>query len=123
MRAHIVVRDSSGQVIAALADKIKRPHNVDCLEMMAARRAVRFAHGLAYNSVILRAILKSFSFSHIARQGNTIVQRACLSFPLLVWMENVPSDIDSLVISDFSGLLTIGTDYSHNPAILSCNLS
>ena len=50
---------------------------------------------------------RSFSFSHIARQGNTVVhaldQIACLSFPLLVWMEDVLSDIDSLVISDFSG--------------------
>ena len=27
----IVVRNSLGQVIAALAEKIKRPHNMDCL--------------------------------------------------------------------------------------------
>ena len=38
----IVVRDSSVQVITALAKKIRKPYNVDCLEMMAARRAVAF---------------------------------------------------------------------------------
>ena len=41
----VVVRNSAGQVLAALAEKIKnkKPHNVDCLEMTAARRAVIFA--------------------------------------------------------------------------------
>ena len=38
----VVVRDSSGQVLAALAKK-KKPHNVECLEMMAMRRVVIFA--------------------------------------------------------------------------------
>ena len=35
----VVVRNSAGQVLAALAEKIKnkKPHNVDCLEMTAAR--------------------------------------------------------------------------------------
>ena len=39
----VVVRDSSGQVLAALAKKKKKPHNVECLEMMAMRRVVIFA--------------------------------------------------------------------------------
>ena len=51
--------------------------------------------------------LRSLSFAHIVRQGNSVAhalaQRVCLSFPLLVWMEDVPSDIDSFVIADFSG--------------------
>ena len=38
----VVVRDSSVQVITVLAEKIRKPYNVDCLEMMAVRRAVVF---------------------------------------------------------------------------------
>lgn len=39
----IVVRDSSGVVLAAMAEKIWKPHNVESLEMLAARRAIIFA--------------------------------------------------------------------------------
>ena len=39
----IVVCDSSGQVLAALAEKIGKPCNIETLEMLAARRAVIFA--------------------------------------------------------------------------------
>ena len=38
----VVVRDSNGLVVAAMAEKIKQPHSVECLEMLAARRAVIF---------------------------------------------------------------------------------
>ena len=39
----VVIKDSMGQIIAAMAEKIKKPHSVECLEMFAARRAVTFA--------------------------------------------------------------------------------
>ena len=41
--AGIVVRDSRGLVVAAMAEKIIKPHSVKCLELLAARRAVIFA--------------------------------------------------------------------------------
>ena len=48
--------------------------------------------------------LRTFSFSHTRRQGNyvahALAKRAIVSFPLLVWMEHVPSDIEQLVILD-----------------------
>ena len=48
--------------------------------------------------------LRTFSFSHTRRQGNfvthALAKRAIVSFPLLVWMEHVASDIEQLVILD-----------------------
>ena len=39
----IMVMDYMGQVVSAMAEKILKPHSVDSLEMLAARRAVIFA--------------------------------------------------------------------------------
>lgn len=78
-----MVRDSLGQVLAALAEKIKKPRIVDCLEMMAARRAVFFAQEIDLQQchfegdyeVIIKALktgnLFSSSFGHLVR--NTLV--------------------------------------------------
>ena len=35
--------------------------------------------------------------------AHALARKAIVSFPLLVWMEHVPSDIDSFVISDIPG--------------------
>ena len=49
--------------------------------------------------------LRTFSFSHTRRQGNcaahALAKKAIVSFPLLAWMEHVPTDISHIVISDF----------------------
>ena len=39
----VVIKDSMGQVIATMAEKIRKPHSMECLEMVAARHAVVFA--------------------------------------------------------------------------------
>ena len=48
--------------------------------------------------------LQTFSFSHTRRQGNCVAhalaKTARFSFPLLVWMEHVPSDVILVVVSD-----------------------
>ena len=53
--------------------------------------------------------LQSYSFSHVGWQGNIVahvlVQRARLSFPLVVWMKYVPPDLDSFVLSDYQLLI------------------
>ena len=47
------------QVLAALAEKIGKPCNIETLEMLAARRAVIFlAWKLVYNCPTLKVILK-----------------------------------------------------------------
>ena len=38
----VVIRDHTGQAIAALSQKIKYPHSVEATEGLAARRAVQF---------------------------------------------------------------------------------
>lgn len=52
----------------------------------------------------ISGLLQTRSFSYVRRQGNTManafVQRARLSFPLLVWMEDVPLDIYHYVSVD-----------------------
>ena len=49
--------------------------------------------------------LQTFSFSHTGWQGNCVAhvlaKRARVSFPLLVWMEHVPTDAYPLVVSFF----------------------
>ena len=132
----VIVRDSKGDVIAALAEKIPYPGSVEVLEALAARRAAKFVVELGLSAaelegdseVVWRALkaadgahsalgviikdtmsivgsLRTFSFSHTRRQGNcaahALAKRAIVSFPLLVWMEYVPTDISHVVISDF----------------------
>lgn len=38
----IIVRNSRGEVMAAFSEKIPRPPSAEILEMLAARRAVKF---------------------------------------------------------------------------------
>ncbi|KAK9988503.1 hypothetical protein SO802_028742 [Lithocarpus litseifolius] len=131
----VVIRNSRGQVMVALSEKIKKPPSVVALELLAARRAAVLVSETGFqNSVfegdslavvkslqgsgmensavghILKdtlsivSLLKSFSFSHVNRQGNAVAhalaQRARLSFPLQVWMESVPPDLNAVLLAD-----------------------
>ncbi|KAL0008379.1 hypothetical protein SO802_009881 [Lithocarpus litseifolius] len=131
----VVIRNSRGQVMVALSEKIKKPPSVVALELLAARRAAVLVSETGFqNSVfegdslavvkslqgsgmensavghILKdtlsivSLLKSFSFSHVIRQGNAVAhalaQRARLSFPLQVWMESVPPDLNAVLLAD-----------------------
>ena len=53
----------------------------------------------------ISGLLQTKSFSHVRREGNTVAhalaQRARLSFPILIWMEDVPPDIYHFVFADF----------------------
>lgn len=76
----VVVRDSSGQVIAALAKKVGKPCNSELLEMLVARWAVIFAteigihqpHFEGDSETIIKALqrrtLFSSSFGHLVQE-------------------------------------------------------
>lgn len=48
----VVVRNSQGEIMAALSEKIPMPSSVVLLETLAARRAVLFIHGLGFRGSI-----------------------------------------------------------------------
>ena len=75
-------------------------------------RALRSADGahssigeIIKDTMSIVGSLRTFSFSHTRWQGNcaahTLAKRVIVSFPLLVWMEYIPTDISHVVISDF----------------------
>ena len=75
----VVIRDSMGQIIAAMAEKIKKPFSVEGLEMVAARRVMLFAseiglqqcHFKGDSEIGIKALqqgdMLSSSFSHLVR--------------------------------------------------------
>ena len=48
----VVIRDSEGQVLAALSEQIVKPPSVEILELLAARRAVKFTAELGYAQLV-----------------------------------------------------------------------
>ena len=48
----VVIQNESGEVMAALSEKIALPSSVEVLEMVAARRAAVFAAELGFQRVI-----------------------------------------------------------------------
>ena len=61
----IVVRDSGGLVVAAMVEKIIKPHSVECLKALAARRAVIFAKQIGLQQ------------SHFERDSETVIKGLC----------------------------------------------
>ena len=105
------------------------PPSVTRLELLAARPAALFVQEVGLHSSILEGdseivgdmfqsafghliqdtlvyvnSLQRFSFSHIYRQGNSVVdalvKKARFGSSLTVWMESVPPDIYTLVSAD-----------------------
>ena len=134
-RIGVVVRNSSGEVLAALSEIIPLPSSIVALETIAARRAVLFVCELGFSGIIFEgdseeaistikkqsfqhpvvghlvknivysvSMFQYYSFSHTRRQGNVLAhalaRRARLSFPTLVWMNSIPTDIDRFFVSD-----------------------
>ena len=47
-RIGVVIRDSEGQVLAALSEQLVKPPSVEILKLLVARRAVKFTAELGY---------------------------------------------------------------------------
>ena len=51
-------------------------------------------------------LFQTYSISHVWRQGNSmahaLAREARMSFPLCIWMEDVPPNVLSVVIKDIS---------------------
>ena len=60
---------------------------------------------LVRDTLVIVNSFSSFSFTHIVWQGNAVAhalnQKAHLSFSLLIWMEDVPSDIESIILAKY----------------------
>ena len=132
---NVVIRNSKGEVMAALSEKIVKPSVEKLVKIMVAHCAVLFSietgfHNLVFeedSTTVIKLLqgrnvshsqgghilkdiisrLNSFQscfFSHVGRQGDAVVHalthRVRLSFPLEVWIESVPLDISSFVLSD-----------------------
>ena len=135
----VVVRDSEGEIIAALSQKIREPHSMDATEALACRRAVVFARELSLFSVIVEGdsmrvmqaasnkrqnltlfghVIKEIhdscssftmiSFQHVRREGNklahALARRAILSADTVVWVEELPIDLEDVFQMDLVDL-------------------
>ena len=107
------IRNSKGQVMATLSEKnqettfscdfgaIGNKKSSSGMEKSVVGHIIKDT--LSYVS-----LLQSYSFSHVNRQGNAVAhafaQRARLSFPLQVWMESIPPDLDAVISVDLKSL-------------------
>ena len=78
----IVVRDSKGLVVAAMVEKIKKkPHSVECLELLAARRVVLFAKEIG--------LQQSYFEGYSEMVINGLQGLACTSHLWCIWLETL----------------------------------
>uniref|UniRef100_A0A2N9HFF2 Dihydrolipoamide acetyltransferase component of pyruvate dehydrogenase complex n=1 Tax=Fagus sylvatica TaxID=28930 RepID=A0A2N9HFF2_FAGSY len=108
----IIVRDSSGLVIASLVQKVRFPHSIPSIEAWAAKRSIQFALEIGLpeaefeDAKVLARKLQQFSFSHVKRQGNrlahALARKAQFCNSLEVWMEAVPPDLELLYLSSLN---------------------
>ena len=84
---------------ALVLKKKREKENLKCWNIFSYPNA-----HLVQETLFHASSLRSFSFSHTFRQENVIThvltQRARLSFPLLIWMEYVPPDINMFFLAD-----------------------
>lgn len=133
----VVIRDSTGNILGALLERITLPLTVYHIEALACKRAIEFAieNGLQQvvfkgdfatvlnyinvgapclapfghiieDSINLTSLLSQCSFSHVRRKGNAIADKLAklAKFCIVpkVWLEDIPNDVNSLLLVDIS---------------------
>lgn len=74
----VVIRNSEGQVMAALSKKIHKPHSAQSVKLLAARRAVTFCIEMGFQSSIFegdsKLVIKSLRGKRLvnSQDGNII---------------------------------------------------
>nr|POE51404.1 hypothetical protein CFP56_41771 [Quercus suber] len=86
----MVIRNSSGQVIGALSDKINLPPIVDDVEAIACRKAISFALVLGVDEVRLKGNAVADKLAKLAKYS------PCPRY----WSDDIPCDVQNLVVAD-----------------------
>ena len=55
----VIIRNPRGEVMAALSEKIQKPPSAEILELLAAKRAVRFSLETGFNKSVIEGDSKS----------------------------------------------------------------
>ena len=55
----VIIRNPRGEVMAAFSEKIQKPHSAKILELLAAKRAMRFSLETGFNKSIIEGDSKS----------------------------------------------------------------
>lgn len=54
-----IIQDDSGQVVASMAEKFSLPYSIAAVEVIAAKKAFRFALDLGLSSIVLEGDSKN----------------------------------------------------------------
>ncbi|CAL5400496.1 unnamed protein product [Camellia sinensis] len=113
----IIIRDCHGEVIASMVERIQYMEDVDCVEAMGAIKALQLGCDLGLGHIHLEGVAQvlllrflSSEVSHVCRDGNSVAH--CLSRLAFdfesprIWMEEVPSSLMALVMSEASSSTT-----------------
>ena len=101
----VIVRNSKGEVKAALAEKIRKPPSVEALELLAARRAAIFSQELSLDRVIFEGdseqVMRALQWGgrHFASGGHLIRDILCI--------------VNSFVSTSFSYVCRSGNAVAH----------
>ena len=101
----VVIRNSNGKVLAALSEKIMKPHFAELVEILAARRAVMFSYDLGFQNSVFEG-----DSSSVVK----LLQDRCVSHSLGGHiLKDIVSHLNSFQICSFSHIGRKGNAVAH----------